>query len=340
MDMTRRIRAAGAVVVLVCAPMSALMVARVGPIFLLPYGVVAAFTASAAALSRYAQPERWLFAGDCLVAGAIGASAAVTGGADSPCMPALVIPLVAVAGRHSRRALLLYFPITLLAAVLASRFAANTNVSFADLRLPAMLTIFTGLFILMFALMRANSEHHRDSLIDPLTGLLNRLALEHKFEELSARAASRSGSLCVIAADIDHFKRVNDTYGHARGDAALRAVADEMRDRLRAFSLAYRLGGEEFAIVLPGMNLAEGHDVAERLRAAIAEATLAGLRLTMSFGVAAVGPDAGVLDRVLLEADRCLYAAKRLGRNRVVAQGGADVGQASGGRAGSAYAAS
>ncbi len=340
MDMTRRIRPAGALVVLVCAPTSALMIARVGLVFLVPYSVVAAFTLSVTVLSRYSRPELWLFGGDCLVAGAIAGSAAVTGGARSPCLPALAIPLVAVAGRHSRRALILYFPVTVLAALLASVFAINRGVNLEDLRLPSLLTTFAGLFILMVALMRANSEHHRDSLVDPLTGLLNRLALNHKLQELSEQPVTRSGSLCVIAGDIDHFKRVNDSHGHARGDAVLRAVADELREHLRAFSLAYRIGGEEFAIVLPGVNVDEGAEIAERLRASIAGATLDGLRLTMSFGVAAVAADAPSMEAALLEADRCLYTAKNQGRDRVIAGPGAsgrDPRPAAVGRSSSAF---
>jgi diguanylate cyclase (GGDEF)-like protein len=341
LDMTRRIRPAGAVVVLICAPISILLVSRVGPAFLLPYAIVAAFTASAAALARNSRPELWLFGGDCVVATAIAADAALTGGAASPVLPALAIPLVAVAGRHSARALSVYFAFTIAAALLACLFATNGHVALEDLRLPCLLTTFAGLFVIMLALMRADAQYHRDSLLDPLTGLLNRLALEHKFRELNEQAVSRTGSLCVIAADIDHFKRVNDSYGHARGDAVLREVAGALRERLRAFSLAYRTGGEEFAIVLPGVNLDEGTEIAERLRAAIAQDTFAGLRLTMSFGVAAVTADAE-LERVLRDADRCLYAAKRGGRNRVVAIGPDGAGapalrQAGVGRAGSAF---
>ena len=114
-------------------------------------------------------------------------------------------------------------------------------------------------------------------MIDPLTGLLNRKALDSRFRELEQQARQSEASVCVIAADLDNFKKVNDAHGHARGDDVLRDVTYEMRKRLRTFELMYRVGGEEFLLVLPGIDLPEGVAVAERLRQAVEECKPAGL---------------------------------------------------------------
>ena len=130
--------------------------------------------------------------------------------------------------------------------------------------------------------------------------------------------------VCVLACDLDHFKAVNDAHGHERGDQVLRDAAYILRKQLRSFELLYRLGGEEFLVVLPGLTLVEGRDVAERARAALEDARPAGLTLTASMGVAAAcGADVNY-DTLFRSADAALYEAKRSGRNRVVA-GGDDV---------------
>jgi diguanylate cyclase (GGDEF)-like protein len=127
--------------------------------------------------------------------------------------------------------------------------------------------------------------------------------------------------ICLIACDLDHFKRVNDDYGHARGDAVLKDAAYVMRKHLRSFELVYRLGGEEFLIVLPGVPIDEGRSIAERVRTGIENARPAGLPVSASFGVAAGSGGATAFEPLFAAADEALYAAKRAGRNRVVAAG-------------------
>ncbi len=159
---------------------------------------------------------------------------------------------------------------------------------------------------------------------DKLTGLYNRARLDaHVVDEFAL--AHRSGKpLSVIMADVDHFKRVNDTHGHAAGDRVLIAVSEALRGRLRPRDMVARYGGEEFVLVLPETDAAGSAVVAERIRKNI-EATrhnLAGaasLEVTMSFGCATLGPAAfGTSGDLLAAADQALYAAKRGGRNRVV----------------------
>jgi diguanylate cyclase (GGDEF)-like protein len=121
----------------------------------------------------------------------------------------------------------------------------------------------------------------------------------------------------VVVADIDHFKRINDGNGHAVGDAVLRDVAYEMRRNLRTFELLYRLGGEEFLLLLPGADGDDAARVAETLRAAIEELRPAGLPVECSFGVATAHDDAIAFGPLLKAADAALYDAKHQGRNRV-----------------------
>jgi diguanylate cyclase (GGDEF)-like protein len=155
---------------------------------------------------------------------------------------------------------------------------------------------------------------------DPLTGLPNRRAFDEALARELARADRSGAPLAAVALDVDHFKRVNDGHGHAAGDAVLAAVARRAASALRAGDLLARIGGEEFAALLPGADLPAAAEVAERIRAAVGGAAIevggVALPVTVSLGCAAreageAGP--GLLAR----ADARLYAAKAGGRNRV-----------------------
>ena len=152
---------------------------------------------------------------------------------------------------------------------------------------------------------------------DPLTELPNRRAFDR------ALARGSRGSLALVALDIDHFKQVNDTLGHAAGDAALRHLARALREGLRDGDLAARVGGEEFEVLLPGGDLRLGLEVAERLRAQVEARPFlvqgTEWRLTISCGVAAFPDPVPRADNLVEVADAALYQAKRQGRNRVVA---------------------
>lgn len=167
--------------------------------------------------------------------------------------------------------------------------------------------------------MRSEIEQRADAVLDSLTGLLNRKALASRFAELAEQARLTGGSVCVIACDLDHFKAVNDELGHEHGDAVLKTAAYVMRKSLRSFELAYRLGGEEFLVVLPGSTLEHGLEVAERIRAALESERPSGRLVTGSLGVAAAAGADVSLERLSRLADAALYQAKRSGRNVVVA---------------------
>ena len=137
------------------------------------------------------------------------------------------------------------------------------------------------------ALQSAELNYRTESVLDPLTGVLNRKSLALRFTELHEQARLTDGSICLVVADLDNFKQINDLHGHARGDATLRDAAYEMRKTLRNFELFYRLGGEEFLVILPGVHLSAGARAAERLREAVEASSPGGLELTVSLGVAA-----------------------------------------------------
>jgi two-component system cell cycle response regulator len=170
-------------------------------------------------------------------------------------------------------------------------------------------------------LLRDNLDRSLElAVTDALTGLRNRRYVRRHLDQML-----RSGApVAVLMIDADHFKSLNDRYGHATGDAALRELARRLRQHLRAVDVVARYGGEEFLAVISGAGLDEAEAVAERLRLAVAEEPFEmpelGLRLqiTVSIGVAVAGPDATV-DSLIAEADEALYRAKELGRNRVEA---------------------
>lgn len=167
-------------------------------------------------------------------------------------------------------------------------------------------------------------RYRREAQTDALTGLANRRKLLTDGVAAVDAAYSRNEPLAVLMIDIDHFKRVNDTFGHAVGDTALRAVADLCRAAIRQTDLAARLGGEEFVVVLPNTTEPQALEIAERFRGAVQNYSIAGddaptIRLTVSIGIACLAPDGrDDFDTLLEEADLALYAAKSQGRNRVV----------------------
>jgi diguanylate cyclase (GGDEF)-like protein len=154
---------------------------------------------------------------------------------------------------------------------------------------------------------------------DPLTGLLNRRGLEEIFDVELERARRSGARLSVVAGDLDGFKLVNDRLGHQAGDEALVALSADLLKWKRRIDVAARVGGEEFALLLPDVDPAAAHRVAERIRAALRAATAsARTSLTLSVGIAALSPVVDTSHALLHAADRALYAAKGQGRDRAV----------------------
>jgi diguanylate cyclase (GGDEF)-like protein len=157
---------------------------------------------------------------------------------------------------------------------------------------------------------------------DSLTGLANRRKLEQRLHQEIARAQRNNRPLALVLLDVDHFKGINDSHGHAAGDAVLRALAEVFRHEVRDVDLAARTGGEEFMFLLPETDGERALRVAERIRAALHAQPIsvpgAGrLQVTVSLGIACYPRDASAADALIANADRALYLAKQAGRDRV-----------------------
>src|SRR5579883_2425911 len=170
----------------------------------------------------------------------------------------------------------------------------------------------------------------RSGLTDFLTGFHNRRYLQARLREELARAQRARQPVVCLMVDIDHFKRINDQYGHLAGDVVLREVAQRIDAEMRVSDTGVRFGGDEFAIVLPQGGVGDGERVAARVLHAVSSQPVsigghAKEKVTLSIGVAAAAPDQGtrdyklVADRLIAEADAALYRAKSAGRNRVAA---------------------
>jgi two-component system cell cycle response regulator len=170
-------------------------------------------------------------------------------------------------------------------------------------------------------LLRTQDALRYEASHDQLTGVWSRrMILDHLDVEL-ARCRRESGSLAVVLADVDHFKQINDTYGHIAGDVVLREVGTRLRMSLREHEQLGRYGGEEFLLVLPGSDVDGAVAGAERLRAAIGAGPVVSaeqsLCVTISLGVAATAGPGGQATALIQMADEALYRAKNRGRNRV-----------------------
>jgi diguanylate cyclase (GGDEF)-like protein len=249
----------------------------------------------------------------------IAIAVALTGGPSSPAMAWFAIPIVTLSARFPARGVMLGVGVTVL-MMLAVAFGVNAHAVIDKpplLIMPLALTM--AVAILSTALLQSDVIHRSEAVIDPLTGMLNRNSLKDRTLELAHQSERTGQPVGLIVGDLDHFKEVNDSYGHATGDAVLQDIAYVLRKQLRAFDLAYRIGGEEFLVLLPGANQEQTAAMAERLRRGVEADTVGGgLRVTMSFGVSASRRESAFdYAAVCAEADAALYEAKRQGRNCV-----------------------
>ena len=292
----------------------------VGWWYLLPVLVPAiGFTIAERFVEKVARPEFLLFGawlgGELTMATAV----ALSGGLRSPGMSWLAIPVVVLSSRFSLRGVIAGVAVVLGLETLIAFAASSDTVRHSPPALIGPATLVVAVAMLSTAIRRSDLEHRRNALIDPLTGLLNRKALRARVDELAQLSELTREPVALIVADIDHFKCVNDTLGHATGDAVLRDLAQRMRAQLRTFDLIYRVGGEEFLVLLPGADAPQAREFAEALRAAVeAEPVGDDVAVTISLGVgASKRGDVFDYESVFAAADGALYEAKRAGRNRV-----------------------
>ena len=182
------------------------------------------------------------------------------------------------------------------------------------------LTLLGSVTIFGFAIGRMTFDQRELSTTDHLTGALTRAALREHIGHLVRRDAEREESIAMLVADLDHFKAINDEHGHAKGDEVLAAAAERIRSTLRPLDALYRVGGEEFLVILEGVDETAAGNIAERVRAAFHRQPLAGMPVTVSLGVAALAPGQPFeYDGLFASADAALLAAKAAGRDGVMA---------------------
>lgn len=245
-------------------------------------------------------------------------SALATGGIESP-----IFQLIPVAGLlwvtyfPEDRASLLAAPVMAAGLIIASSVGGSSIAGLSVLN--AATTVVASILIPLFALRLVESEllYRRRAVVDQLTGCLNRYALASRTTELQAQLELSDETVGVVVFDIDHFKRINDTYGHAFGDQTLVAIVQAARDQLRRFELFYRIGGEEFVVLLAGADQQESLALADVLRDAVRTMVVGDVPVTISCGVTIASRDLN-LDRALQLADEAMYTAKRDGRDRTV----------------------
>jgi len=188
-----------------------------------------------------------------------------------------------------------------------------------------MILVGTALGFTSIANRKLASDLEREALTDPLTQVFNRRALENIAVKILGHARRYGSPVSILSIDLDHFKRVNDSFGHPAGDSALQQFTDLARKMLRQSDVLARFGGEEFIALLPSTSRAEAHATAERLRSAVSrnDFDLGGelIRLTVSIGLVSCPEDGADWPMLLAKADGFLYQAKRAGRNCVFPTG-------------------
>jgi diguanylate cyclase (GGDEF)-like protein len=193
----------------------------------------------------------------------------------------------------------------------------------------ALMIVFALPFVTLLQRSFRHAQLTGQARIDAKTGLLNAATWQREAHTELTRAARTHAPLAAAMIDIDHFKTVNDTYGHLAGDAVLASIAAAMRGMLRDYDIVGRFGGEEFAILLPHTTGPEAHEIAERLRHKLAQIVTPvtdgtasiPLQVTVSIGVAALASAHHDLDDLITDADTALYQAKQSGRNATCLSG-------------------
>jgi diguanylate cyclase (GGDEF)-like protein len=275
------------------------------------------------AAPRFARPELWVFGAILGAEALIAAAIALHHGGLTPAMALLCWPVAGLAGRFPNRASRLGTGYALVLASLVVLLADPGVLTRDPLALSLLLVAMASVHTVSTVVRDSDVEHRGAAILDPLTGMLNRTALINRTAEIEDQSRLTGEPVAVVLLDLDRFKLVNDTRGHATGDTVLREVAYRLRKELRAYDLVYRLGGEEFVVLLLGGTPAAAEATAQLLRTAVSDEPIVGLQLTVSVGVAASAEGTPfVWDDVFARADVALYRAKANGRDRVESDAG------------------
>jgi len=319
-DMELRLRPYRFVCFAILAAGLAAFSSELGWWWMVPLGAgLAGFAVADSFMRNSEHPAIWVAAAWGILPLLLADAVVTTGGAESPALMWFALPAVTLGARFDPRGIVLgtAYILVLLGlstyALDASTAAAHSQEVMAAVALILCSVTLSG------ALVESDRAHRRRSTIDPLTGLSNRNALEQRLAELDRQPAGGEGaSYALLLCDLDNFKRVNDEFGHATGDAVLQDVAYTMRSVLRAGDSIYRVGGEEILVVLPGATKADAGGVGDRLRLAVRDRRPAGVDVTISVGVAVSQRGPLNTEELVGLADSALYSAKAGGRDQVV----------------------
>jgi diguanylate cyclase (GGDEF)-like protein len=289
------------------------------PWLLAPIGVaMLLFGLAQREATRCERPENVVFLALLAGSGAIAAIARFAPGETDTFLTLMCWPAAGVAGRFRGAAAVV--GVSVIAGCIVAVQLSVDLAAMGDhpLRVTTPIVAIICVAFVVSAFRDSDVEHRGAATVDALTTLLNRRALMQRVTQLEQQSARTDEPIGLALVDLDLFKSVNDRYGHATGDAVLAHIGSVLRQELRAYDLAYRLGGEEFVVLMPGATLADMEQRAEDIRRAIERASIDGVSVTASVGITASAP--GELFRWsehFERADRAVYGAKRAGRNRV-----------------------
>jgi diguanylate cyclase (GGDEF)-like protein len=282
-------------------------------------GGLAGFAVADRFMRTSSRPALWVAGAWAALPLILMGSVLVTGGATSPALVWFALPAVTLGSRFEPRGMVVG-TVYVVAVFLAAAIVPDPQAAWDERQLLiAVMALIVSTVILSGALVESDRAHRRRSTLDSLTGLFNRNALEQRLAELDGQPCDPNQGIshAFLLCDLDHFKQVNDRFGHATGDAVLQDVAYTMRATLRAGDSIYRVGGEEILVILPGAGHEDAIEIAERLCVAVRERRPSGVEVSLSIGVAVAEPETIDTDDLLARADASLYAAKASGRDRI-----------------------